>query len=155
MRSELHHETRAELLADALEAGNSMSIVAASTSMVPVIRIGTMLRISPERQDLQLGDIVFVRKAGASPYLHRIIEINGSHILTKGDALKVEDMPIERGHVLGKVIEIDSRSLDSKRWCLVNRQIARCSRLSRVSSRLARLLILILFRMGTAVNTQV
>lgn len=53
--------------------------------------------------DVNVGDIV-TYKQNSNLITHRIIEMDGENIITKGDANNVEDMPITKNSIIGKVV---------------------------------------------------
>ena len=55
--------------------------------------------------DYQTGDIITYQN-GDDFITHRVIEINGDRIIAKGDANNVNDNPIDKDLVLGKVVKI-------------------------------------------------
>jgi SOS-response transcriptional repressor LexA len=55
--------------------------------------------------NLQVGDIVIYQRDGTSiTIVHRVIEISGDRIVTKGDNNAGPDQPITLGNVQGKVV---------------------------------------------------
>ena len=73
-------------------------------SMEPTIMINDFV-IMKRPKDLKVNDIVSY-KSGKSKreILHRIVEINGNEIVTKGDANNTEDDPIKREQITGKYV---------------------------------------------------
>ncbi len=43
---------------------------------------------------------------GTALVTHRIVEVNGNQIVTKGDANNTNDTPIQRNQIVGKVIKV-------------------------------------------------
>ncbi|MCH8158007.1 MAG: hypothetical protein IID18_09730, partial [Nitrospinae bacterium] len=61
-----------------------------------------------EAADLRVGDILaFESDHGFA--IHRIVEIDGDTITTKGDANRSEDEPISFDHVIGRALTIRGR----------------------------------------------
>lgn len=76
-------------------------------SMYDAIDVGdiVIVKIKKEKDEFNKNDII-VFKEENSIITHRIVEIDGKNIITKGDANNTEDAPITREKVLGKVIKI-------------------------------------------------
>ena len=70
--------------------------------MEPTLKVGAII-IVKEEKDVEVGDIITYRDS-SSYTTHRIVEINEGIITTKGDANLIEDKPISRDDVVGKVI---------------------------------------------------
>ncbi|MEM2472860.1 MAG: signal peptidase I [Sulfolobales archaeon] len=73
-------------------------------SMVPTIYPGDLLIIS--RAEPRVGDVVIWCSSALFCVVHRIIEINGSSVVTKGDANLVPDEPISAQAIKGKAIAV-------------------------------------------------
>lgn len=75
-------------------------------SMADTINVGDVVfvKIKKEKTDFYKNDII-VFKQENSIITHRIVEIDGQNIITKGDANNTEDEPITREEVIGKVIK--------------------------------------------------
>lgn len=73
-----------------------------SGSMEPAFSKGTLLIIKMS-EDYQVGDIV-VYQSGQSLVVHRIIELDGDTVVTRGDANNASDTPFDRAEVKGVVI---------------------------------------------------
>lgn len=73
-----------------------------SNSMVPVLNKGDLLFVKGESEYKQ-GDIV-VYQSQSKLVVHRIIDIEGNEITTKGDANNTEDASFESSQIKGKVI---------------------------------------------------
>ena len=83
--------------------------VVVSGSMEPNIRINDLILYQDHaRADYQVGDpIVYVRDAGTPDEMlitHRIVEINGNDLVTRGDANRISDSPITFDDVVGRVV---------------------------------------------------
>ena len=86
-----------------------------SGSMEPYLKINSLI-IVKEFDDYQVNDVVTFKEDGET-ITHRIISINGEKVITKGDANNMEDEPIERNKIIGKVIlKINSFSIVN--YCL-------------------------------------
>ena len=58
-----------------------------------------------KKQELKVDDIV-VFQEGNNLITHRIIEIDGDNITTKGDANNTADVPIKKDDVIAKVVKV-------------------------------------------------
>ena len=76
----------------------------ATGSMEPTISENDII-LTKKQKSYKVGDIVTYEKNG-SYITHRIVEINNSGIVAKGDANNTTDAPIKRGVIIGKVIKI-------------------------------------------------
>ena len=90
-------------------AGNALPMpfgygasVVLSGSMEPALSVNDLL-IVREMDDYQPGDIV-VYQSGKTPVVHRIVDISGETVTTRGDANNSNDTPIPMTAVKGKVI---------------------------------------------------
>lgn len=76
--------------------------IVVSGSMQPVIQVGDLLIIK-EQREYRVDDIITYR-SNNSLITHRVIGIDGSKILTKGDSNNVADEPIQASIVEGRVV---------------------------------------------------
>lgn len=82
---------------------NSFGIaVVSSESMEPKLSKNDIIVIQ-KKEKYEVNDIVIYKKE-KNLIVHRIIEINKNEIITKGDANKKEDKPINSDNIYGKVI---------------------------------------------------
>ncbi|VEU83333.1 signal peptidase I [Acholeplasma hippikon] len=79
--------------------------VVLSDSMYPKIRINNLVYINEKYNvdKLNVGDVIAFEQ-GSKEVLHRIVEINGDLIVTKGDNNNVNDQPIMKSNVKGKLV---------------------------------------------------
>lgn len=78
-----------------------------SGSMYDTIDIGDIVIVKIKKdKDVFSEDNIIVFKEENSIITHRIIEIDGEKIITKGDANNTEDEPITREKIIGKVTKI-------------------------------------------------
>ena len=78
------------------------SYVIVTPSMKPTINPGDMILVKKTDIDkLEKGDIITFNKDNIVA-THRIEEINGDSIITKGDNNNLEDTPINKSDVIGK-----------------------------------------------------
>ncbi len=73
-----------------------------SGSMEPELGINDLVIIK-ETNDYEVGDIIVFQNENML-IIHRIAEINGDEITTKGDANNVSDAPIELKDVKGELV---------------------------------------------------
>lgn len=73
-----------------------------SGSMEPVLSINDLI-ITKEQEDYKVGDIVIFEN-GNILTTHRIIKKNKKEIITQGDANNVEDKPIKKNVIKGKLV---------------------------------------------------
>lgn len=78
--------------------------VALTGSMEPTIT-GDDLIIVTEQENYELDDIV-VYQSGSILVVHRIVEIDGDAVTTRGDANQAADEPVDMSVIKGKVIAI-------------------------------------------------
>jgi signal peptidase len=76
----------------------------ATGSMEPTIHENDIILVKKQKS-YKVGDIITYEKNN-SYITHRIVEINKSGIIAKGDANNTTDAPIKRGVVIGRVIKI-------------------------------------------------
>ena len=96
-----------------LKQGNSIRFKAKGLSMLPSIRNGDIVAVSPITDEITHGDIILYRSKENTPVVHRVIKKSeGGGILTKGDSSLNFDSPITNEQVLGKVIEVERRGIN-------------------------------------------
>lgn len=81
------------------------SILSTETgSMSPTIEVGDIIIIKIGNE-IKENDII-TYKEGNALITHRIEQINGDTIITKGDYNNIQDEPIEKNQVIGKAVYI-------------------------------------------------
>lgn len=75
--------------------------VVLSGSMEPALEVNDVILVR-ESQDYQVGDII-VFQSGHTLVTHRVIQIDGSQVITQGDANNTADQPIDAAFVKGVV----------------------------------------------------
>jgi len=122
-----------ELAVEVLRRGGPVRIKARGASMLPFLRNGDIVAVTPTAlTGVNIGDIVCYEAAAGRLFLHRAIRRDGPRIVTKGDALSCTEV-IDPAQLLGTVVAIERRGctkrLDSRvaRWR--NRAIASLSHL--------------------------
>lgn len=100
-----------QALAYALKTNYPIAAIT-SGSMWPVLKTGDIVLIEgvQDKSQIKVGDIV-VYKNPLGFTIHRIIEINGDTIITKGDANNVSDTPIKFPSIIGKTVVINQKPL--------------------------------------------
>lgn len=73
-----------------------------SGSMEPTIATGDLVFVV-KKNNYKVGDVILFR-SGKSCVLHRIVEINGQEVITKGDANNANDAPISTSDIKGVYI---------------------------------------------------
>lgn len=94
-----------------LQQGNCIRFRAEGRSMWPSIRSGDIIKVSPDTDDITVGDIILYRSRENTAVVHRVVKRDSRNILTRGDSSLDLDMPIINEQVLGKVVEIEKRGL--------------------------------------------
>ncbi len=74
----------------------------ATGSMEPTITVGSVIVVK-KTDDLEMGDIITYQDSRGYT-THRIVDITEESITTRGDANPINDEPITRESVIGKVI---------------------------------------------------
>jgi signal peptidase len=101
-------EAARELIVEALRAGNPAVIRVGGSSMIPTIWPGDTIEIAPaDNASIGTGRVVLYSRDGRL-YAHRIVEIDDAgrarqRIVTRGDALAVDDPAIDCPEILGVV----------------------------------------------------
>lgn len=89
-----------------LACGYKYKIVA-SGSMLPTLKITTLVVIAPVNyDDLKVGDIItFSSSSGSTSFTHRIVDFNEDGLaITKGDNNGQRDGAVQRDRLVGKVV---------------------------------------------------
>lgn len=102
-------------------------------SMLPTIKPNQKIKIL-RTTDFKVGDIavfkekILIKKNKKNnKTVHRIVKIDGSKIITKGDNLYLHDKPITYEKILGKVIKIGNKRVDTLYYNFINPFIAKIS----------------------------
>lgn len=94
-----------ELIVDLLARGHNVRFQARGPSMHPIIRENDYLLVEPLR-DFERGDVVLTL-ADRGLTAHRVVEISGDRVITRGDNAPCDDEPIERSKILGRVTHVE------------------------------------------------
>jgi signal peptidase I len=96
-----------------LEDGYDLRLKVTGRSMTPFLETGSYVTIARVPvAALKIGDIVFCRCEDESFKLHRLIQMTGKMLVTKGDALRACDPPFDKSDYKGKVIHIEEQRSD-------------------------------------------
>jgi signal peptidase I len=111
MNSELQsdaHAVRCDLAQEILRSSGRLHLQVTGWSMLPTVWPGDTLLIDhSDAHHVSEGDIVLFER-GRRFFVHRIVKKNveGSQILTRGDAMSQPDPPFAERELLGKVSQI-------------------------------------------------
>ena len=76
--------------------------VVLSGSMEPAIMVDELIIVKAE-DSYEVGDVV-VYQSGSMMVVHRIMDMDGERVITRGDANNMDDSPVELTQIKGKVI---------------------------------------------------
>ena len=81
-----------------------------SSSMWPILHRGDLVLIKgvSDKSELALGDIVVYSNSKGFT-IHRVIQLNETTLITKGDANNSQDTPVEYSEVVGKALTIKGK----------------------------------------------
>jgi signal peptidase I len=87
-----------------------LKLRAAGVSMLPALWPGDLLTVhSHQPEDVERGEIVLYMRRGRF-FIHRIVSTNptdqDAFLVTRGDSMPKNDLPVRRSELLGKVTEI-------------------------------------------------
>ena len=92
---------------DVLGRGMSARFHATGQSMLPAIRSGEHLHVSPlGEHSLRIGDIVLARSGGRL-LAHRIVRMTPHGIITRGDNALRPDAALPPSDILGRVTHVE------------------------------------------------
>jgi hypothetical protein len=132
-------DVAADLAAELLQRGESVSLSVGGTSMWPLVRGGDRVLLVPGRA-ARVGEVAAVLRGGRL-VVHRVVRAEGGRVVLRGDNRDREDPPVEGPEVLGVVTrqETRGRTIDHRAWGmrLVNRAAALLSRRTRLPWRAA------------------
>lgn len=75
-----------------------------SGSMEPEINIGDIIIIDTKEKDYKKGNVVTYYDSNGLFVTHRIISIENTEIITKGDHNNTEDKPISQNDIIGRAV---------------------------------------------------
>jgi len=97
-----------------LRAGSAVQLRAIGGSMWPSIRDGAVLLIEPRSgRPLRVGEIACA-ESESRLVMHRIVELHGDVVITRGDTLDNNDPPVANSDVLGVVTVISQRPFTAR-----------------------------------------
>lgn len=110
----LMHETcenlKIDLAVEVLESSGTIRLQALGTSMLPTIWPGDVLDIERKSSDEMVPGAIVLLTRQRRFFIHRLIEKQDSHWITRGDALSQNDVPAVSAQVLGRVSIIHRRN---------------------------------------------
>ena len=100
------HAAKCSLAAEALRRFGELRLRVSGSSMLPALWPGDLLVIRrAPLAELSRGDLVLFLRQGRF-FVHRVLEVSASGLLTRGDALAAPDPPVSPQELLGRVISI-------------------------------------------------
>jgi phage repressor protein C with HTH and peptisase S24 domain len=98
-----------------LAAGHGARFRVEGDSMHPVIRGGDYVRVVPcAVSELRRGHVILA-STGRGLTAHRIVRLSGRGIITRGDNSVRADPLVDPAKVLGKVVEVEQITGDSRK----------------------------------------
>jgi hypothetical protein len=95
----------ARLIRDAVAAGGEMWVSGAGGSMHPTIRHLDPVLVAPVARRVRRGEVVLV-PLGSRLMLHRVVDVQGDIVLTRGDARQRNDAPVPREDVVARAVAV-------------------------------------------------
>jgi hypothetical protein len=95
----------ARLIRDAVTAGGELWVRGSGWSMHPTIRHADPVLVAPLAGAVRRGQIVLV-PLGPRLMLHRVVDIQGDVILTRGDSRQRSDAPVPRSAVVARALAV-------------------------------------------------
>ena len=75
-----------------------------SGSMEPTLSVNDLVIVHAQ-EDYAVGDVV-VYQSGHALVIHRIIQFDGEAVITQGDANNIEDAPVARSEIKGRMVGV-------------------------------------------------
>lgn len=131
LKSSLH---QLQFFSELLKDGYDLRLKVTGRSMSPFLESGSYVILSKiPVSRLKVGDIIFCQCDDGSFKLHRLIQVDGDMLITKGDALVACDVPFRKTAYKGKVVRIEHhlengvirRNMENQSARVVNYLIAR------------------------------
>lgn len=98
---------RSALAAEVLRASGAVSLRVFGCSMLPSIWPGDVIAVRHARVfDIRPGKLVLYSREGGGFIVHRAVSCNPDALITRGDALKENDAPVQPSRILGEVVAI-------------------------------------------------
>jgi len=95
----------ARLIRDALGAGGELWVSGSGGSMHPTIRHADPVLLAPLARRPRRGQVVLV-PLGPRLMLHRVVDVQGDVVLTRGDARQRNDAPVPRRDVFAHAVAV-------------------------------------------------
>ena len=93
----------AELIREMLAQGRTATFTVRGDSMAPTLQDGDQVRVVPSNPSkLQPGELVMYVDAGSQIIIHRVVRVEGTTLIAKGDNRRHDDPPVPVERVLGK-----------------------------------------------------
>src|SRR3972149_12071028 len=92
----------ADLAESLLGAGWTLRLRVSGSSIKPLLRKGSLLRIAPRSPAPTVGEIVLFRAASGRLVVHRVVGHEGEKLRTKGDSAGGSDRLVGRPPPLGR-----------------------------------------------------
>ena len=102
---------KVSILNSYLSKGNSLPILVAGNSMGGLFSKKTRVKIIKKKKYF-LGDIIIFNE-GKRFTAHRVIKKHPEFVVTKGDKISYCDREMSYDNILGKIIEIEDKSINS------------------------------------------
>ena len=93
------------LIRDAVGAGGEMWVSGSGGSMHPTIRHADPVLVAPLTPRVRPGHVVLV-PLGPRLMLHRVVEVQGDIVLTRGDARQKNDAPVRKEQVVARALAV-------------------------------------------------
>lgn len=95
----------AQLIRDAIAAGGEMWVSGSGQSMHPTVHHADLVLVGPVGDTVQRGDIVLV-PLGPRLMLHRVVVVQRSMVLTRGDSRQRNDAPTPRRDIVARALAV-------------------------------------------------
>jgi signal peptidase I len=95
-----------------LRAARPQWIVLSGYSMAPALLDGDRLRVEPLLAGCvpAIGDVTVVCRGGRL-VVHRVVAHRDGHTITRGDACRCDDPPVDSAEILGRVVKVERARL--------------------------------------------
>jgi hypothetical protein len=102
VRAEIKHE----LLAEVARSFGEVHFKATGDSMLPSVWPGDVLTVRRQSfSEFRPGQIVLYDR-GQGLVAHRMVDRSGGQLITRGDSLRRNDVPVHEDQILGRVVSI-------------------------------------------------
>ena len=99
------HELKCDLAADVIRRFGALRLRVNGFSMLPSIWPGDIACVSRVAA-YRPGDVVLFSRKGRL-FIHRVVEMSGGAVVTRGDSMLDADPPVRAGDLLGRVVSIE------------------------------------------------